>query len=138
MCVLHITSKSISFADFLKKTTLPVYRSHEKGDVRRHLKLSLYDDFGFSCDVSDREWTDLTGQIEDAYNFLLEHENELRTLISTYVLDDIRLDFPYECRLGEWVAVQCDYLPPEFLRLVGDLGIGIELSHYPVLKDDDC
>ena len=45
------------------------------------------------------------------------------------------LDFPFSCRLGDGVAVQGDYLPPELLTLAGGLGIGIALSHYPRVKD---
>lgn len=30
------------------------------------------------------------------------------------------------------VAVQCDYFPPELIRLARELGLGIELSQYPL------
>jgi hypothetical protein len=130
MCVLHIADQACSFSDFLEQTGLPVYRSHEKGDTRVHGKREPYKDYGFSCTVSEREWRDLAGQIEDATSFLRKYEPELRKLLATHSVDDIRLDFPYECRLGERIAVQCDYLPPELLRLAGTFGIGIEMSLY--------
>ncbi len=40
----------------------------------------------------------------------------------------VDLDFGIERRD---VAVQCDRLPPELVRLAGSLGLGIELSQYP-------
>jgi len=137
MCVLHVTSKTKSFAGFLRETGFPIYQSHEKGEVSAIGKRQPYDDFGFSSDVSKRNWTDLAGQIEDAHTFLREHEEALRSLTATHETTDIRLDFPYSCRLDEQIFMQCDYLPPEFLRLAGELGIGIELSHYPPIEEDE-
>jgi hypothetical protein len=89
MCVLHVSSKSKSFADFLKKSTLSAYRCHEKGDAFLSGKQPPWEDYGFSCRI---------------------HGN---------------------------IIVQCDYMLPEFLRLAGDLGIGVELSHYPNTEDDE-
>ncbi len=137
MCVLHVTSDTKSFAGFLRETAFPTYKSHEKGEACTIGKRQPYDDFGFSSDVSKRKWTDLAGQIEDAYAFLRAHEAALRSLTATHEITDIRLDFPYSCRLGEGVFAQCNYLPPEFLRLAGDLGMGIELSHYPPIEQGD-
>jgi hypothetical protein len=85
---------------------------------------------GFSCDVSKKEWVDVKWQIEDAYQFLLKHESELMALVTDCRVDDIRLDLPYYCRLDEQIFVQCDYFPANFLRLVGELGVGLELSLY--------
>jgi hypothetical protein len=70
MCVLHVSSDKNSFAGFLAETKLPVYDSHEKGDVKNQRKGTIQDDYGFSCDVSEREWSDTSGQIEDAIRFL--------------------------------------------------------------------
>lgn len=137
MCVLHVTSETDSLAAFLRETEFPIYQSHEKGDVKTVGKRRPYDDFGFSSAVSEREWIDLQGQIEDAHAFLREHQEALRNLTARHKITDIRLDFPYSCRLGERVIVQCDYLPPEFIRLAGELGIGIELSHYPTIEEDE-
>jgi len=128
MCVLHVRSKLASFAKYLKMSRLPSYQSHEKGEISRYGK--PYSDYGFSCIVSEKEWTDFEGQIEDAIRFLREHEDELRNLLGKYELDDIRLDFPFSSHLDEDCIAQFDYLPPELLKLAGNIGIGIELSHY--------
>ena len=70
-------------------------------------------------------------------NFLKKYEPQIQNLIRQYSIDDIRLDFPYECRLDEQIFIQSDYLTPDLLYIAGKLGIGIELSHYAVSEDND-
>lgn len=131
MCVLHITSKDKSFESFLCKTKLPVYQSHAKGEVHRYRKKRKYGDNSFSCIVSEKKWDDLPGQFIDAIYFLKKHETEISKLMNDYLIDDIRMDFPYECNLyTKNEFMQSEYLPPELLYLAGKLKIGIELSHY--------
>ena len=136
MCVLHVHSRSNSFAEFLKTSSLPFYRVVEKGEGRFDGKGEPSEVFVFSCDVSKKEWTDLDGQLEDAFLFLQKYEDQLKNLRRTHEVDDIRLDFPYHCRLGNGIMVQCDYLSPQFLKLAGELGIGIELSQYPACQEE--
>lgn len=132
MCVFHVVSKTSSFKKFLSDNPeLPVYQSHEKGDTPQigH-KEKGYEDYGFSCDVSDREWHDVEGQVVDMISFLEVYGSYLETLKKTHHIDDWRFDLPYECRLDETYFTQCDYLPPKLMLLAGSLGIGIELSLY--------
>jgi hypothetical protein len=53
----------------------------------------------------------------------------LKRLTSWPGVDGVVLDFGIERRD---VVVQCDVLPPDLLRVVGELGRAIELSQYPV------
>ncbi len=129
MCVLRVSSNRDSFTAFLATTRLPVDQSHVKGDVKSKRKGTTYGDFGFSCLVSEREWIDASGQIEDAVHFLQVHSAELRTLTSEYQIDDIRLDFPFESRLSEQVLAQFDSLSPRLVRMCAEYGMGIEISH---------
>ncbi len=138
MCVLHVTSRSESFSELLKLTRLPVYQSHEKGEIKQARRGLTWEDFGFSCEVSAREWNDFPGQVEDAIRFLARHSPELKALGVQHRLDDIRLDFPIESRLSKEVFGQFDYLPPKLVRLCADYGIGIELSHYVRPEADNC
>lgn len=131
MCVLHVRSKTMSFSDFVEVSNLPIYRTHEKGDSTINPKVSLRKDYGFSCDVSNREWNDFNGQVEDAISFLNTYLPELKKLSAQYDIDDIRLDFPIESRLMKMdLFSQCDYLPPEIIKLSGEIGLGIEMSQY--------
>ena len=136
--VLHVRSKTTSFQDFIKDTKLPVYMSHEKGQQRFKTMPDKppFDDYGISCNVSEKEWDDLDGQIEDAIDFLEKYKEQLEFLNENFSVYDIRLDFPYYCRIFNKFRVQCDYLPPELLCKAGKLGIGIELSLYPPIKDE--
>jgi hypothetical protein len=137
MCVLRVTSSRDSFAAFLARTSLPVYESHEKGDVQTiRTRMPPHEDYGFKCNVSDKGFDDLKGQVEDAIAFLSRHRDELLELSRDHQVDDIRLDFPYSCRLHR-VAAQCEYLPPALLRAAGELGIGIEMSLYPSSGEDE-
>ena len=137
MCVLRVTSETTSFAAFLRDTGFPAYQSHEKDEISTTGKRKPYDDYGFSSSVSECDWNNLAGQIEDANAFLRTHERTLRKLLSSHDITDIRLDFPYSCRLDEHIFMQCDYLPSDFLKLAGDLGIGIELSHYAIADEEE-
>lgn len=136
MCVLHVESKSTSFTVFLEKSELEAYRAHCKGDQRDFGKRLPYEDYGFSSIVSEKEWDDFEGQINDALAYLKKHYSDLKRLIQTHTIDDIRFDLPYWSRLESGVIVQCDFLPPEFLKLAGELGIGIELSLYPRAEEN--
>jgi hypothetical protein len=86
---------------------------------------------GISLSVSDANG-DLEQEVRDAIAFLRHNFDSLRTIVSDESVDDARLDFAHYCRIGNNAFAQFDYLPPELLRLAGDLGIGIELSLYLV------
>ena len=135
MCVLHVRSKEDSLRAIVNNSKMPINQSHEKGDKKTKAKNSpLFEDFGFSCKVSDKEWDNLPGQIEDTIAFLTKHEQELASLFTSHSIDCIWLDFPYYCRHSRTVFVQCDFLPAELLLKAGNLNIGIELSLYPQPK----
>ncbi len=52
-------------------------------------------------------------------------------------VDDIRLDFAVDLRIDcEEVMAQFDYFPPELVSLAGALGVGLELSIYPMALDE--
>jgi hypothetical protein len=131
MCVLRVSSQTGSFKAFLASSRLPAYATFDKGEIAEKRSGRTYTHYGFKCGVSDREWDDLPGQVQDAIAFLREHEGALRFLLANHPVDDIRLDFPHTVRLSEEIAVQCDYFPPELIRLAGVLGIGLELTLFP-------
>lgn len=135
MCVLHVSSKTDSLRGIVNNSKMPVNQSHEKGDKKTPAKNSpLFEDFSFSCKVSDKEWDDLPGQIEDTIAFLTKHEEELTGLLSSHGIDCIWLDYPYYCRHSRTIIYQCDFLPPKLLLQAGKLNIGIKLSLYPKPK----
>jgi hypothetical protein len=83
---------------------------------------------GLNVSVSKHEFSDLVGQIEDAIKFLICNAQEMRRLRDFPGLEGMELDFPVEDRD---VAVQRDRFPPELMALLGELRIGLAVSHYP-------
>ncbi len=138
MCVFRVSSKNTSFKLFIDNNPeLPVYKLHDKGE-RPEIgnEESAHEDYGFCCDVSDREWDDIEGQIIDMISFLEVYSPCLRKLKETHDIGDWRFDLPYECRLNKKYFSQFDYLPPQLIHLAGKLEIGIELSLYWPSKED--
>jgi hypothetical protein len=127
-CFLHVSGKRFEVDQFLASSTLKPYRVHHLGEptIRRRSG-ELYDDAGFSVDVSEVDG-DLSVEVQDAIAFLQRHDAELARLATIPEVSDRRLDFGYYRRD---VFMQSEYLPPELLLLAGAHGIAIELSLYP-------
>ncbi|MBP6128271.1 hypothetical protein [Flavobacterium sp.] len=130
MCVLKVYSDDNSFKSFATTTNIFVYSTYEKGDYKNEIKKIVREDYGISFNVSDREWDDLKGQIEDTILFLEKHFKELEILLSTHKISDAYLDFPIYSRLDENIVNQNDHLPKELIVLAGKLSLGIEMAIY--------
>lgn len=72
-------------------------------------------------------------QVKEATEFLKRHEKDIETIVA-FPNVEAALDFGIELKRD---FLNCDYLPPELLRLAGNLGIGIELSHYAPTEEED-
>jgi len=77
--------------------------------------------------VSDAEFEQFPQQVEDAIAFLNRENDQLRALCQFPGVEAARLDFGVARRD---VAVQCDYLPPDLIRIASELGLGVEISLY--------
>ena len=132
--VLHVFGEAFNPRPILTEMSLQPYSEFCRGDQcfpdspwseRRHQV------GGFKCEVSSADGL-LADEVADAIAFLREHYDDLARLGGVPGVESKILDFgDYQRIDGEEVVVQCDYLPPELLRLAGELGIGIELSLYP-------
>jgi len=127
MCVLRVSGEQFDVDEFMRDSNLSPYQIFHKGE-RRFPESSR----NKTC------WDDLPGQSDDALSFLRRFPDELERLVGFPNVEDVRLDFPYELRIGRLGIVgQCDYLPSTLLREAGNLGIGIELSLYPAGDETD-
>ena len=132
-CVLRVGGTNLDPNIFLPSTALRAYRQWCRGEPmattgrRAHLR---HEDGGFCCDVSSIDG-DLRGQVKDAESFLIAHRHDFDLIASTAVIQECQLDFGFDCRLGEKVVVQNEYLPVSFLALVGQLRVAVALSFYP-------
>lgn len=79
-------------------------------------------------DVSTADFDDLATQANDALEYLRAHTQDLKLLLASPSTGGV-LDFAVELRDA---AVQSDAFPAELVREAGNLGLSLEISHYPV------
>jgi hypothetical protein len=131
-CVLRVWGKNFDVDAFLKVSSfepLTVWHTGESRPSPSNLAGRRHQHSGMHISVSVREFSDLTGQIEDAVSFLETYGEELLRLRGFPGNEGTVLDFPVEDRD---VAVQTDTFPPELLVLLGNLSIMLAISRYPI------
>ena len=140
-CVLRIIGKDLSINDLLdiKLETDSFWR---KGEPRFSTKPEGEKriDSGATYLVSDAEFEEFDIQTKEAIEYLNKNKKQIKSIMSLSGIDGSSLDFGIVWRD---VAVQCDYFPPELIKIAGELGLGIELSQYPSSEeeeddDDEC
>ncbi len=115
-CTLHVCA--------VKRRGEPVAPT-SRPDGRRHERSGVH------VSASNADFEEFLRQVEEATAFLRAEFEQIRRLCQFPGVEDVTLDFGIVRRD---VAVQCDYLPPELVRVAGALGLGIEMSQYPPLK----
>ena len=134
MCILRNFSETNSFKAFAERSKLPVYSVHDATDVKNTRTNKTHGVFRISFDVSECEWDDFPGQVEDAIVFLSLHASSIRELVESHNVSDAFLDFPILSRLDGNIVNQIDRLPRELISLCARANIGIEMSQYS--RDD--
>ena len=135
MCVLRVSGKHLDVDEQLASSGLTACNIFRAGEPRSRARPDgeRHEESGFSVDVSRGPWSSLEGQASDAIAFLKRHGDALRVLRAAQGVEDIRLDFAIDLRIDrKTVMAQFDYFPPELVSLAGALGLGLELSIYPV------
>ncbi len=130
MCVLKIYSDTFSFKAFSEDTDISVFSVFDKGEFRNKKKTRVSKENVLSLDVSDKEWDDFPGQVDDAIRFLSEHYEELQRLLCSSEDISACLDFPIYSRLNDEIVNQNDYIPRELVSLAGKLNLEIGMSQY--------
>ena len=134
--VLRAYGADFDVDTFLAGCTLSVCAVMRRGEpvfptsqsvLRRHERSGIH------VIASCAEFSDFSRQVDEAMQFLRVEADPLRRLCTFPGVEDITLDFGAEWRD---VVVQCDHLPPELVRQAGLLGLGIELSHYPISGEE--
>ena len=132
-CVLRASGRDFDVDSFLKGSTLKPLIVHHRGERRfPDSKIQPGVQSGMNVSVSEREFSDLAGQIEDAILFIQKNAEELHRLRDFPGMERIDIDFPIRDRD---VAVQCDAFPPKLLSLLGELRIGLVISRYPASEN---
>lgn len=129
-CVLRASGACFDVDEFLKTSTLDVLTAFHRGGAQFPASsITRKSEFsGMSVSLSTREFSDLTGQIEDAIRFLSENERELIRLRDFPGIERMELDFPIEERE---VVYQRDAFPYQLLSRLGDLRIALVVSRAP-------
>jgi hypothetical protein len=134
--VLRADGDTFDVDAFLADSTLPVCAVYRRGEPvlptsqplgRRHERSGVH------VLASDAGFEEFPRQVAEAAAFLLAEFNQVQRLCGWPGVARVTLDFGVVRRD---VAVQCDVLPPELVRVAGSLGIAIELSHYPSCGED--
>lgn len=81
--------------------------------------------------VSDREFEDLSGQVEDALEFLKQHSDDLLSLMASSAKGS--LDFAVSIPSQGFAARS---FPAPLVVAAGALGLGLDLTEYPRNEDD--
>jgi hypothetical protein len=129
--LFHVEGKKFQPEAELAKTSLKAYRIHHIGDVvKRKRGDFVFKDSGFHVDIGPKNNEDLAAQIKVAAKFVKKHFVEIKRFKNA---DKLSLDFGYCMRFdkdGEPFWVQWNELPPEFLKMCGELKITIVLSFF--------
>jgi hypothetical protein len=140
-CILRVGGRSFPPDEFLAGSGLRAYDIWHVGDPvkrRRPDPQRVYNNSGFNSHVSEADGM-LRQEVEDAEAFLARYREDFLRLAADPHVEFCDLDFGYYCRLGQGnavhdksvVCVQGEYLPNSFLRLAGELRVGVALSLYP-------
>lgn len=140
-CMLRVSGETFAVDDFLKRhyscaTENDGATVWHKGDQRASPAMPPLIQSGFNLRISDAEFNDLKGQIDEAIEFLNEDEKLLQALRDEPGIDVRTLDFGIAFK--EDVAAQFTRLPAELIYLAGRYNLAIEVSHYWVSDEAKC
>jgi hypothetical protein len=105
----------------VKRRGQPLHPTRQTDGGRRHVRSGVH------VTASDAAFSDFPRQIVEVTAFLLLKAEQVRRICGWPGVESVTLDFGIERRD---VAVQCDLLPSELIRLAGTFGLGIEISQY--------
>ena len=130
MCVLRLSSKENSFKPILEKTKLSLFPVLDIGEYRDVKKSRVCEINQATLHISNKEWNDLEGQIEDVVCFIESNRTELQQLFK--LIEDLNadLDFPIISKHDGNIISQGINFPSKLTSLVGNLNIGIGMTYY--------
>ncbi len=128
-CVLRAGGNEFDPELFLSDSTLVACSTRRRGEPIRPSSPKLAKAGGVTIDVSHAGFDEFEEQITDAIVFLKENREEIRRLVEFAGVESAGLDFGVA---WQDVAAQCDRLPATLVRLAGQLGLDLEISHYPI------
>jgi hypothetical protein len=128
MCVLRADGENFAIDRFLKNSSLKPIWVYNKGNSDSRNR--IYQSSGFNVAVSDADFDNLQSQIGDALIFLKKENEELKRLIKFENVEGVSIDFPIGAPSDD-IIVWTRSFPPELLKLLGSIGIGLDFTVYP-------
>lgn len=109
---------------------------YRRGEPRRSLRPDgrVYDSSGFNFTISDAGFREFEQQLTEAIEFLNARTDLLRAMRLFPGVESAVLDFGIAWKD---TATQTDRFPEELIRLSGEIGVAIEVSHYPVSSESN-
>lgn len=135
-CMLRIYGEHFAVDHFLSQWPLPINKVWHKGDKSDLPDRPPSKHSGFNLVVSDADFGDLKGQIQDAIDFLNQFSAACLALKEEPGIDEKTLNFGIAFK--ENVAAQFTHFPAKLVSLAGAHNLAIEVSHYWVSEDDEC
>lgn len=132
-CMLRISGIDLDVMTMLAQHPLPGQRVWRKGEPRV-LKGKFYVDSGANVVVSEADLDQFDRQVMDATEFLELHTSVLANIVAYPGVEDVIFDFGIA--LYENHVMTHSYLPPRFIQLAANAGVGVTLSHYACSDDD--
>lgn len=86
----------------------------------------------FSVCASNADFDEFPRQVDEATVFLRDHQSEIERLVGCAGVECVGLDFGVHLRDE---MIHSDHLPAKLVRIAVELGLGIEISHYPPPSD---
>jgi len=121
MCVLRLSSKDYSFKLLIENTELSLFSVFDSGEDRGSVKPRVCEENFATLRVSDKEWNDIQGQIEDAISFFKRNKNHLVELFGQVKDLNASLDFPVLSKFDGHTVTHGITFPSQLTTLAGNL-----------------
>jgi hypothetical protein len=136
-CILRVGGSDLNVDSLLLECALEADSLWKKGEPK-FPHSSPDSDFnessGARIRVSDADFSEFALQIEDANHFFENHRRNLEILNKFPGIEWAVVDFGVEIRPPGWSSFN---FPPELLALIGQVGITLAISTYPVDDEPD-
>ncbi len=130
--ILSVLGSDLNVRQLIRKVPVPVSSWFVRGERRNPVSYSLNKYSGFIYRVSEAGFNELEQACGDAEVFLSEHQDVLRACCRFAGIEQSRISFSVGIEDG--VPSWC--FANSLVRLVGDIGLDLELSQYPVSVSD--
>ena len=135
-CILRIVGKDFDVDAFILKSEIAPYKRFYKGDPKYQSKPdgAKLDNSGCIIELSNADFHNFAQQLKDATAYLTQHKEKFKLINNFPGIDYSILDFGLEN--DDIKFIQTYYLPNDLLKIVGELGLSIELSLYQSEKSE--